>query len=1018
MRSLLDSLFVFAGILELDGTLIEANRPALEGAGLELADVRGKKLWDCYWWSYAEDVRGQIRDACARAARGEVVRYEVPVRMAGDTRMPIAFQLAPRYDDTGRITHLIPSAVDIRQRRRVEEQLRESEALFREMSNGLPLIVWVHDAAGGQEMVNDTFCEFFGVTREEMTGARWQMLMHPDDAEAYSSAFLACVRDRRPFHGEVRVRRADGQWRWIESWARPRFTAAGELRGFVGTSADVTDRKRAEHALERSEERFRKIFENAATGIAITDWEGRFLQCNAAYAALLGYTEEELHRVDFASLIHPDDREVSLASSDRLRNGELPSFEIENRYVRKDGEPIWVRRFVSVLHGDTDEAGHLVTLVTDISSRRAAEQALRESEARLRLAAEATGFGTYDFDVATQRAAWSEPLRQMIGVQVEGPIDAVAELSPRIHPADRERFFGVARRILAPAETDEHEIEFRIVRGDGETRWLRDKGRVLCTETGGVRRPVRAVGTVLDITERKRAEEELRRAHGLIEGITQGTEDMIAAADGAFCYIYFNDAYQREFKKLWRQDIEVGTNMLEALAPWPEEQRKARELWSRALEGESFRVEMEFGPSTPETHVYDLRFNQIRDAQGGVVGAAHILRDVTEQVRVRQALRESEERLLESDRRKDEYLAMLGHELRNPLAAVRSATELVKLTKADDPRLHRASEVLERQSAHMVRLIDELLEVSRIARGKIAIDHMTLDVRDVFAEVLEDRSVQIAARGLELREEVASEPLWVLGDHVRLTQIFDNLVGNALKFTRPPGCITVLLEKADGCAVVCVRDTGAGIRAGMLLDIFEPFHQEKQDIARGSGGLGLGLALAKGLVELHQGTIEARSPGLGSGAEFVVRLPLTSAPASARPAQRVTGSPARRILIVEDNADAAQMLRDLLELQGHALVLAESGGEALGTLRDHRMDIVFCDIGLPGMSGYDFARAVRADSSLRDIALVALTGYGQPEDRKRTIEAGFDAHLTKPVDLLAVGEVLARLTEAAAGEGG
>jgi CheY-like chemotaxis protein len=350
---------------------------------------------------------------------------------------------------------------------------------------------------------------------------------------------------------------------------------------------------------------------------------------------------------------------------------------------------------------------------------------------------------------------------------------------------------------------------------------------------------------------------------------------------------------------------------------------------------------------------------------------------------------------------------MLGHELRNPLAAIRAGTELLRLLAPEDPRLLRIHGVLERQSTQMARLIDGLLEISRIARGKIQLEQASIDVRSVLESAVEDRAPQLEASGLELATSYSDEPLWIWADKVRLVQVFDNLLGNALKFTPAPGRIDLTLVRDGADALTIVRDSGVGIRPEMLPRLFQPFQQEPQDIARSAGGLGLGLALARGLIELHGGRIEAHSGGPGKGAEFRVRLPLASRPSASGPALSAAAVGSRRVLIVEDNVDAGETLRALLELRGHDVAVVLAGDAALEHLRSQGADIVLCDLGLPTMNGYDVARAVRADRALRDIYLVALTGYGQPDDRKRSSEAGFDSHLVKPVDLEALDRLLA-----------
>jgi len=253
IHSVLYNLFAFVGVMTVDGTLTDANRSSLEGAGIPASEVLGKKFWDCYWWNYSPESQAQLRDACMRAAGGEVVRYDVPVRMAGDTRVWIDFQVSPLRDTKGRITHLIPSALEIEVRHAAEQALRESEERFRIMADGLPLMIWVHDAQGQLQFVNQAYCEFFGVTPQQVAGPNWHPLVHSQDLAAYASEFSACVRDRRPFHAEVRVRRFDGEWRWIESRAHPRFSASGEFLGMVGSSPDITERRKTDEALRASE---------------------------------------------------------------------------------------------------------------------------------------------------------------------------------------------------------------------------------------------------------------------------------------------------------------------------------------------------------------------------------------------------------------------------------------------------------------------------------------------------------------------------------------------------------------------------------------------------------------------------------------------------------------------------------------------------------------------------------------------------------------------------------------------
>jgi signal transduction histidine kinase len=364
-------------------------------------------------------------------------------------------------------------------------------------------------------------------------------------------------------------------------------------------------------------------------------------------------------------------------------------------------------------------------------------------------------------------------------------------------------------------------------------------------------------------------------------------------------------------------------------------------------------------------------------------------------------LREREEALREADRRKDEFLAMLAHELRNPLAPIRNAVELFRLAGPVEPRLQRANEIIARQVGHMTRLIDDLLDVSRITRGKIQLRRELIDLGSIVAAAIETARPLIEARRHELTVSLPSGPLFLEGDPTRLSQVFANLLQNGAKFTEPQGHLWLTAEKEGDTVVVRVRDTGIGIAPEILPHVFDLFSQGERALDRSQGGLGIGLSLVRGLVQLHGGSVQAISPGVGGGSEFIVRLPLIpETPSLAVPADRApraTISP-RRILVVDDNVDAAESLADLLQAGGHEVRTAYNGPSCLELAVNYQPEVVLLDIGLPGMDGYEVARRLRQIPPLADVTLVALTGYGQKEDVARAKAAGFDSHMVKPVD--------------------
>jgi signal transduction histidine kinase/CheY-like chemotaxis protein len=366
-------------------------------------------------------------------------------------------------------------------------------------------------------------------------------------------------------------------------------------------------------------------------------------------------------------------------------------------------------------------------------------------------------------------------------------------------------------------------------------------------------------------------------------------------------------------------------------------------------------------------------------------------------------------RQAEADRRKDEFLAMLGHELRNPLAAIRNALWLLDETGSAGEIEKRQRNVIDRQTHHLVRMVDDLLDVSRVTRGKISLQHQTVSLGDLVRRCLLELGMGRLAEAHELTLELRTEPVCVEGDPVRLEQVVCNLLHNAIKYTPRGGSVSVSAGEEEGQAAIRVRDTGLGISADMLGKIFEPFTQVESSRKRSEGGLGLGLPLVRSLVELHGGTVEASSAGRGLGSEFVVRLPLhplgaeevisaAGAPME-KPSETPVADPAGlRILVVEDNHDGRESLRDLLELWGHDVETAANGPDGVEAALTSLPDVALIDIGLPGLDGNEVAQRIRAVLDGDAMALIAMTGYGQPEDRRRALQAGFDAYLVKPVD--------------------
>jgi len=369
------------------------------------------------------------------------------------------------------------------------------------------------------------------------------------------------------------------------------------------------------------------------------------------------------------------------------------------------------------------------------------------------------------------------------------------------------------------------------------------------------------------------------------------------------------------------------------------------------------------------------------------------------------ALRDAENALRQSDRRKDEFLAMLAHELRNPLAPIRAASDLLpKIVPPGDERVDSTLQVVRRQVRQLARLVDDLLDVSRITQGRIELHREVIDLGSVVAQALETVDPLMKEKGHIVLREVHWPEIYVRGDRARLVQCLANILANSAKYTDAGGRIQVGLHEEGDLAVLSVQDNGLGIASDLLKTIFDLFVQSERSLDRAQGGLGIGLSVVRQLVEMHDGTVTAHSEGEGAGSRFEIRLPQVAAPGDVLPTPSTTVARQKRVLIVDDNRDAADSISLLLKIHGHEVRTAYGGEEALALASTFPADMVLLDIGLPGMNGYEVARRLRArDNPAR---LVALTGYGQPEDVKRASEAGFDAHMIKPVDFDRVLEAL------------
>lgn len=642
------------------------------------------------------------------------------------------------------------------------------------------------------------------------------------------------------------------------------------------------------------------------------------------------------------------------------------------------------------------------------------QRTLREAEQLRLIVHGTTDYAIFMLDPEGKVATWNSGAERLKGYKAE---EIIGQHFSKFYPQEAiDRGWPDYELKVARAEGRFEDEGWRL-RKDGSRFWANVVITALRDEQGNMRGFSKVTR---DLTDRKKAEEELRRSEERFRMLVEGARDYaIYLLDPHGHVMTWNLGAERI--KGYKADEIIGQHFSrfypqEAIdRRWPEHELTVAAAEGR-FEDEGWRVRKD------GTKFWaNVVITALRDERGNLTGFSKITRDMTEQKRAEEnALRLHEESTArrvaeENDRRKDEFLATLAHELRNPLAPIRNSLQILKMSRVDAATAQQTREMMERQVQHLVRLVDDLLDVSRVMRGKIELRREPVEMAAVIARAVETANPLIEAQGHELNIAVGDESMLLDVDPVRVAQVISNLLTNAAKYTEPNGQISLSAEKERDFAQLTVRDSGIGIAPDMLPHVFDLFVQADTASTRAQGGLGIGLTLVKNLVELHGGSVDATSAGLGRGSEFTVRLPLakpkqTSLIPSDSGAHRLAAVPSGyRILVVDDNKDAATSLSFLLRLQGHEVRLAYDGATSLETAKEFHPHMIFLDLGMPGMDGYEVARRIRATPELRDIVLTALTGWGQKEDRQRTAAAGFDHHLVKPPEPKTIESLFADL---------
>jgi hypothetical protein len=958
--------------------------------------------------------------AAGKVFHGEMVNYH-----KDRSEFYVEWNAGPVRNERGEVTHFAAAVRDVTGRRRIEEELRRSEEEFRSLFDLSAIGVAQVSPEGRYLRVNRKLCQMLGYSEQEMLNLTLHEVTHPDDrdrsAARLSSSFAG---ESEEYSIEKRYVRKDGAIIWVLiNWTVVRGPAGRPLRT-VANVQDITARKQAEDALRANEAQLRAILDNSTAVIFVKDLEGRYLRINRWYEVLHGVTEAEvkgktdydIHAREIADAVRANDREVIAANT---------PLQFEEQVAIADG----LRHFISVKFLLYDERGRpyaICGIATDITERNQAEEALRESQAlnQAVLGSLEAHIAVLDRDgnIIAVNEAWKR-----FACENDGPAvaDSVGANYLAVCRRSRDRGAGEAPAALDGIQAvlngafPNFTLEYPC-HSPSENRWFLMSVTPLPGERGG------AVVAHTNITARKLAEEALRESEARLRQLADAMPQIVytCSPDGMVDY-----GNQRWFEYTGISlEQSMGNRWMEALHP-DDRERTRCQLMESSRTGQPFEAEYRLRHKDGQYRWHLSRAMSIRDERGQIVKWIGTSTDIHDR---KQAEAEREELLAReqvareaaeaANRSKDEFLAMVSHELRSPLNAILGYASLLRHGELDAQKTKRAIEVIERSGKLQAQLIDDLLDTARIISGKLRLVVGPVDMVSVIEESVQTIHPAAEAKGISLQVNLPPKIGQITGDPARLQQVVWNLLSNAVKFTPQEGRVEVRLERVDPHICIIVSDTGKGISPDFLPYVFDRFRQFDASSARRYGGLGLGLALVKYLVELHGGTIEAASAGEGQGATFKVVLPVR---AVATPLGEARGASVTvksswelagvRALVVDDEDDARELLKSALTQYGADVVVASSAAEAYDLITtapaEERPDVMVTDLGMPGEDGYSLIRRVREWERVRGAytPAVALTAHGRAEDRMRALMAGFQMHVAKPAEPAELAVVITSL---------
>lgn len=937
------------------------------------------------------------------AQAGEAIDYEYRMRHAnGEWRWLWSRNTVSTHTAEGLAHQVVGTAHDITARKQTETELQQRELEFRALIENTPDIIARHDRELRYLYISPNIEQAVGVPAHKIIGkTAAQFGLTTPQAQCWYAALQRVFETGEQCAIEAEFPNPAGELRVYQAHFVPELKEGKTVKTVVSFSRDITEYKQATDSLRQSEERLRLATEAAQMGTWDVDLTTGKSIWSEQHFTVLGYTPNptgEANKAMWLSRIHPDDRD-SVFQAWQQAKLEHQLYRTEYRVIRADdGKVAWIRALGSFTYHSSGQAVRSIGILFDITERKQIEESLQDSEERLNTIANNVPSIVWMADPKGTIVWTSDAWYVYTGLT---PEQNAHDWQQVLHPDDRERCLAQWQQALNRGEP--YEIEVRNRRKDGEYRWFLTQAIPMRNEVGRV---TAWFGSTTDIHGQKITEVALRENMAVLSTINQATPILIYVKDQQGRLLMVNPATVGVIGKP-ETDI-IGKTVRDFLSPVTAEPIVENDR--HVMETGQVEVYEETIVTPDGERIFLSTKSPYRDDQGRVIGLIGVSTDITERKQAEvereellqreQAAREAAER---ANRIKDEFLSILSHELRSPLNPILGWSKLLQAKKLNETKTKEALLAIERNAKLQTQLIDDLLDIAKILRGKLILNQAPVNLASVVSAALEVVSATAEAKSISLQSTLADTVL-VKGDNARLHQIIWNLLSNAIKFTPNGGRVEVQLEQKDNAAHMSVTDTGKGISPDFLPYIFESFRQEDTSITRKHGGLGLGLSIVKYLVDAHGGTIVANSTGEGQGAIFTVTLPLlegkTNVPPDDLPSTISVDLTGIKVLGVDDNEDARELLASLLSGYGAEVEVAASGEEALFLLDRFAPQVLVCDISMPDMDGYTLLQKIRSLPATQggDVPAIALTAYARQEDYQRALECSFQRHMAKPLD--------------------